>query len=135
MKPLFSKIFPTLLFILTFVSLVSGYVDIGIPPFDGLGVALVYVNIVLLILLSIFLLFTLAEGGKSILKQEKLLGQKTSYAWRNTESTIIFVVVALTGHIITAVLFAIAIVIYRGFEYTARLEYKKLSDTIASDTK
>ncbi|BAN78376.1 hypothetical protein P748_gp026 [Klebsiella phage 0507-KN2-1] len=133
MKSIFVKICSILISILVVVSLVSGYVDIGIPPFDGLGVALVYVNIVLLILLSIFLLLALAEGGKSILKQEKLLGQKTSYMWRNTESTIIFVVVALTGHIITAVLYAIAILIYRAFEYTARLEYKKLTTVSGND--
>lgn len=135
MKPLFSKIFPTLLFILTFVSLVSGYVDIGIPSFDGIGVAIIYVNIAVLLLASAFLLFTLAEGGKSILGQEKILGGKASYAWRNAKSAIIFITAALSGHVLAAVLFAIAIVIYRGFEYTARLEYKKLSDTIASDTK
>lgn len=135
MKSFFSKICPTLLFILTFVSLLSGYVDIGIPSFDGLGVAIIYVNIAVLVLSSAFLLFTLAEGGRYILGQEKLLGGNASYAWRNTKSAIIFITAALSGHVLAAVLFAVAIVIYRGFEYTARLEYKKLSDAVDNATK
>lgn len=135
MKSFLSKICPTLLSILIVVSLVSGYVDIGIPSFDGLGVALIYINIVLLILGIAFLLITLVEGGKSILNQKEMLGGKASYAWRNTRVAIIFVVAALSGHVLTAVLYIIAIVIYRGFEYTARLEYKKLSDAVANVTK
>lgn len=133
MKSFFSKFFPTLLFVLTFVSLLSGYVDIGVPSFDGLGVAIIYVNIAVLVLSSAFLLFTLAEGGKSILGQEKMLGGEASYAWRNAKSAIIFITAALSGHVLTAVLFAIAIVIYRGFEYTARLEYKKLTTVSGND--
>ncbi len=135
MKSFFSKICPTLLSILIVVSLVSGYVDIGIPPFDGLGVALIYINIVLLILGIVFLLITLVEGGKSVLNQKEMLGGKASYAWRNTRVAIIFVVAALSGHVITAVLYVTAIVIYRGFEYTARLEYTKLSDAVDNPTK
>lgn len=135
MKSFFSKICPTLLSILIVVSLVSGYVDIGIPPFDGLGVALIYINIVLLILGIVFLLITLVEGGKSVLNQKEMLGGKASYAWRNAKSAIIFVVAALSGHVLTAVLYVTAIVIYRGFEYTARLEYKKLSDAVDNPTK
>lgn len=135
MKSFFSKICPTLLSILIVVSLVSGYVDIGIPPFDGLGVALIYINIVLLILGIVFLLITLVEGGKSVLNQKEMLGGKASYAWRNAKSAIIFITAALSGHVLAAVLFAIAIVIYRGFEYTARLEYKKLSDAVDNPTK
>lgn len=133
MKSFFSKIFPTLLFVLTFVSLLSGYVDIGVPSFDGLGVAIIYVNIAVLVLSSVFLLFTLAEGGKRILGQEKILGGEASYAWRNAKSAIIFITAALSGHVLAAVLFAIAIVIYRGFEYTARLEYKKLTTVNGND--
>lgn len=133
MKPIVVKIIPTVLFVLIVVSLVSGYTDIGIPSFDGLGVALIYINIVFLILGIAFLLITLAEGSKSILEQKEMLGGKESYAWRNTRVLIIFVVAALTGHVLTAVLYAIVIAIYRGFEYTARLEYKKLTAVEGGD--
>ena len=135
MKSFLSKICPTLLTILIIVSLLSGYVDIGIPSFDGLGVALIYINIVLLILGIAFLLITLVTGGKSILNQKKMLGEKASYAWRNTRVAIIFVMAALSGHVLTAVLYVTTLVIYRVFEYTARLEYKKLSDAVDNVTK
>lgn len=126
MKSIIAKVCPILLFVLIVLSLASSYIDIGIPPFDGLGIALIYVNIVVLALGTAFLAVTLVEGSKSILEQKEILGKKTSYAWRNLRVAIIFVVAALTGHVLTAVLYLVVIAIYRAFEYSARLEYKKL---------
>lgn len=127
MKSIVAKIIPTLLFVLVVASLTSGYVDIGIPSFDGLGVALIYVIIVLNLLGIAFLLITLVVGGQNILDQKELLGGKISYTWRNIRAAIIFFVAAVSGHVLTAVLYIIVMVIYWAFEYSARLEYKKLS--------
>lgn len=127
MKNLTLSVIRELLFVLSVLSLLSAITPIGLRPFPSLAVAIAYLNIVLLIAMSVFYLGVASSAKTDPTNLLKLVDLGKPYKWisRTMKSVILFILFAWAGYTFLAVVYAISIMLYRAIEHGTRQDYQK----------